>query len=378
MSTKHLRFIPQLDSFRCFAVMFVLMSHWVPRSNSFLPNGCLGVTFFFVLSGYLITSNLIYLKKSIDEQQLSMGNAFRIFYIRRTLRIFPLYFMVIFLLYAGNRNIFEGNVAWYLGYVPNFLFFKQKAWPGMLSHFWSLGVEEQFYLVWPLLIFVIRWKWLKYVFPGIVLLSVGVKLCMFSFSHSFFTINDVLPIYTFDAFGMGAVLAIIPFEGAKWLKKLDAIPFNAGFFISVTLSVLVYKLKLSFLFSLTVSSASYFLIRQARTGFKGLAGAVLNNGIFRYLGKISYGLYVYHNFMPWLWRCLTGRETANPLPIPSIHYSPLNGPYVSFVIQLGLLVIIASISWFLVEKPLNDLKRWVGNKGMEPAKATSIILSKHD
>jgi peptidoglycan/LPS O-acetylase OafA/YrhL len=225
--------------------------------------------------------------------------------------------------------------------------------------------------VWPLLIFIIRWKWLKYVFPGIVLLSIAFKLFFFSFSHSFFTYNDLLPIYTFDAFGVGAVLAIIPFEGEKWLKKLDVIPFNAGFFISVFLSILVYKLKLSFLFSLTVSCASFFLIRQARTGFKGIPGAVLNNRIFRYLGKISYGLYIYHNFMPWLWRCLTGRETANPLPIPSIHYPPLTGPYISFVIQLCLLVAIASVSWFLVEKPLNDLKRLADSK--TPVKKQSVV-----
>ncbi len=232
LSTKHLRFIPQLDSFRFFAVMLVLVSHWTPKSNAYLPNGCLGVTFFFVISGYLISSNLIYLKKSIDGGSLPTdggslptGKAFKIFYIRRTLRIFPLYFLVIFLLYLANKEIFEGKVLWYLTYLPNILFFRQKAWPGMLSHFWSLGVEEQFYLVWPLLIFTVKERWLKYLCPGIVLLSLAFKIWLFDRYNPFFSYNDLLTMYNFDAFGIGAILAYLPFDKTSFPAKIAKVPF---------------------------------------------------------------------------------------------------------------------------------------------------------
>jgi peptidoglycan/LPS O-acetylase OafA/YrhL len=120
---KHLKFVPQLDSLRFFAVLLVMIAHWIPNNPvNRIPNGYLGVTFFFVLSGYLISSNLFYLKISIDQQELQLPSAFKIFYTRRTLRIFPLYFLVIFLTFLIIPKIFMGNFIWYVTYLPNCAF----------------------------------------------------------------------------------------------------------------------------------------------------------------------------------------------------------------------------------------------------------------
>jgi peptidoglycan/LPS O-acetylase OafA/YrhL len=176
------------------------------------------------------------------------------------------------------------------------------------------------------------------------------------------TFYEVLPLSHFDAFGIGAILGNIPFSANSINDKLKKIPFSIGFFGSVILSILIYVSGITFLFELFVSSASFFIIRNARKGFTGLVGYILNHKTIQYLGKISYGLYVYHNFMPWLWRCITGTESAYPISIPAIHRAWLNKPSVALSAQFILLILISSLSWFIIEKPINDLKNLVGNK----------------
>src|SRR5688500_14524737 len=98
MQGKKLGFIGQLDSLRFVAVFLVLISHWISNSTvERLPFGYLGVTFFFSLSGFLISYNLFITHQSILTNEVKPGNAILRFYIRRSLRIFPLYFLVLFL-----------------------------------------------------------------------------------------------------------------------------------------------------------------------------------------------------------------------------------------------------------------------------------------
>lgn len=341
------------------------------------PNGFIGVTFFFVLSGYLISSNLLYLKRSIMAGELSTGRALGIFYVRRSLRIFPLYFFVILAVYFLAKGMFEGNVVWYLTYLPNILMYKTGRWPGMLSHFWSLGVEEQFYFIWPLLIFTTGWRWMKPLFIGIVAGSLLFKFICFLHDPAFSAKYFLLPISSFDAFGLGAILALMPFSGRPEKRTIDKLGFLPGFFGSAVLAALAYTGGFFFLFPLMLSCASFFIIRQARGGFTGLFGKIVDLPVLRYLGKISYGLYVYHNFMPWIWRCITGQETANPLPIILMRNPVLNKPLVALGAQVLLLVLIASASWFLFEKPLNDLKNVIAGGGRHakktPAPETSHV-----
>ena len=360
MVVKRLSYIPQLDSFRFFAVLLVIFSHWLPNTKvNILPNGFLGVTFFFVLSGFLISSNLLYAKKQLDKKITHFWHAVKTFYIRRTLRIFPLYFIVIFLIFAFAPAVFKGHFAWYVLYIPNFLVYKTQAWPGMLSHFWSLGVEEQFYLIWPFLIFLFPYNALKYLFPGIILLSIAFKIFLFNSNGPFFNFYDALPISCFDAFGIGALLALCMIDNEDFMAALGArIPAGAGFLCAVLVAGVVYVSGLSFLFGLAVSLGSFYLILKTITGYKGLFALLINSSLLKYLGKISYGLYVYHNFIPWLVRCFTGRETEYPLPLPTIKAGWLQGAIPLFVVNALVLLIVASISWFLIEKPINNLKKY--------------------
>ena len=357
-SQKKLPFIPQLDSFRFIAVSLVIIAHWLPNNLiNHIPNGFLGVTFFFVLSGFLISTNLLHYKKSIYKGQLTIPESLKIFYFRRTLRIFPLYFFVLILIYFGSKNVFEGKAAWYFLYVPNFLVYKEQHWPGMLSHFWSLGVEEQFYLLWPLLIFWFPWKWFKYLFPGIVMLSLLSKLFFYFYeAKGFFNYYDAIPINCFDAFGIGGMLALITVEKGTY-NFLEKGKFRLYLTGAAIISVIIFFSGLPFLFGISISVLSALIILKACEGYKGWIGRILNLPIILFLGKISYGLYVYHNFMPWLLRCIKGEEYEYPLSIP--HFSmPWLQPKMAVIAQYVMLLFIATFSWYILEKPLNNLKKY--------------------
>lgn len=335
----------------------MIFAHWA--GNSFInriPNGPLGVTFFFVLSSFLITTNLLYYKKNIVLNELTIPKALGAFYYRRTLRIFPLYFFVLFLLYIVVKEVFNGDFAWYAGYIPNFLVYYKSSWPGMLSHFWSLGVEEQFYIIWPLTILFLPWEWFKYVFPGLTVISIIFKF-LFWLQADSSSVYEVLPISCFDAFGVGAMLALFTFDKqpGSWIPSKRIPWMLAG---SVALSIIFFKAGLSFLFGLAVSLSSALIIMKSYDGIKGIIGKILNLPVLQYLGKISYGLYVYHNFMPWLLRCITGKETNYPLFAGFISFDQMQHPYLAFLIEFIMLVTIASISWYVLEKPLNNLKKY--------------------
>ena len=351
--SRRLSFIPQLDSFRFFAVLFVIASHWLPHVTYFKWGASIGVTFFFVLSGYLISSNLFYMKRSIDEKEITVPFAFLQFYFRRTLRIFPLYYLVIIILYLLIPQVFEGKFVWYATYMANFAIYKSGAWPYVLSHFWSLAVEEQFYLIWPMLIFFVNWRWMKNLFATLILCSILYKVVASWLNTPFFII---LPWSQFDAFGIGAILAYLPFSKYRDLLNRK-IPFGALLAGAAVLSLATLQFSVfAPLFNLFLCFGGILLIHRAQTGFKGITGWVLDLPVLQYLGKISYGLYIYHNFMPLLWRCLTGKETMHPLPFVLFTSPRMSSPVVNLIGAGVLLVVISSLSWYLFEKPINGLK----------------------
>lgn len=146
---QKLRYFPELDGLRAISVLMVLAFHtgdiiWVPL------NGYLGVTVFFVISGMLITTLL--LREEDRNGKVSVRN----FYIRRAFRIFPLYYLAL-LIFSVLVIVFGlgANPDNYLDRLPLLaIYLGEFAGSGTFSHSWSLGIEEKFYLVWPLLLFV--------------------------------------------------------------------------------------------------------------------------------------------------------------------------------------------------------------------------------
>ena len=142
----------QLDTLRAFAVIGVLATHYMPTSRFAGYYAMGGVRLFFVLSGFLITSILLKSRSIMESgKQLPRFTLFR-FYVRRFLRIFPLYYFVLAVAAIADVTNVRETLLWNVTYLSNVYFFTRGHWAGPVSHFWSLAVEELFYLVWPWLI----------------------------------------------------------------------------------------------------------------------------------------------------------------------------------------------------------------------------------
>lgn len=355
-------YMPQLDSLRAFAVIQVLISHWFlyhPKISLF-PFGQTGVNLFFVLSGFLISGILLNGRKIAEEENGSKIHTAKNFYIRRTLRIFPIYYLTIFLLFIINFQTIREFFLWYLFYSSNILYFVTSSWGGSLSHLWTLAVEEQFYIIWPFVILFIPKKYLLKSIIGIILIGPlfrGIMFTLLDGNSRFFFINLLTPA-NIDCFGLGALLAycringmtILDFNGLIskmfvlvnlvliiiWVFYMNIVAIVLPSWINVGITAQIFL-------GLNIAVTSLFLISKASIGFKGILKIIFENKLVMFIGKISYGIYLYHALVSSL---------TKYLGIPKI-----NSLYINFVFSFFFVLIISTISWYLVEKPINNLKK---------------------
>jgi peptidoglycan/LPS O-acetylase OafA/YrhL len=348
MSNTPIKYMVQLDGLRAFAVALVMVAHWtldlpvLPQ----LPLGQMGIELFFVLSGFLISSILL---KTRGKD--SNGKVLKNFYLRRALRIFPVYYATLFVLFNGGdlwiTNLEVDRLAiWHLTYTNNFFYFFNGNFLGAESHFWTLSVEEQFYLIWPFIILFTPLNWLKNVIILLLITSVLFRAWLVLQGHLF--IFTLMPSQMF-AFAMGGLLAMQKDGEPKHNFLLFDRPWFwialAGF-ISITTLYTYNYLSMLYIWLGDVFMAFIFcaIIAHARSGFKGFLGKSLEWRPVVYIGKISYGIYIFHNFVPALVMHLF--EMANVTPHPL---------YVRFLFLL-VTIIIAALSWEFFEKQLLKLK----------------------
>jgi peptidoglycan/LPS O-acetylase OafA/YrhL len=282
---------PELDGLRGTAILLVLGAHmlagvsphdqaFVPGLPDFLPGGGLtGVQLFFVLSGYLITGILVrgFAKRGVR----SLPG----FYGRRARRLLPalyvicgVYGLVVLVEFTGLRQHLGANsILSAITYTSNLPVFTNDGW---LGHTWSLAVEEQFYLVWPAVLFVcLR-------FYG-VRLAVVVACILIAITA---TLRHVLPLsqgvvwtdFRWDALMIGALAALVPIRGGRWVGWLG-------------LAVLIYfsVTKVTFqpdVYLVTAIAAAGILVSAHEHAW-------LRNPVLQLLGLVSYGLYLWHVFI---------------------------------------------------------------------------------
>lgn len=359
--------IPGLDGLRAIAVLMVFFYH-----SSELMSGWTGVQFFFVISGFLITDILLRMKERFPTRAYFVK-----FYGRRFLRIFPLYYFYLLAMMGVTAwlisvdfkpkimQLFWDQLPIAATYTYDFFhassFFKLS---NLLTHFWSLAVEEQFYFVWPLVILLTPRKWLKQVFLGAILAGpvFRILLTILYRIHPFSFLSDDLPLAIYalpfshlDAFGFGAYISRFDFPRPKLqlLALLVIVPaagFGSQWLFAGSLGPLT---SLGYPLPLANGLEQIWGYSLLNYFFAMLLYAVVKEGLWvkflefpplRYLGKISYGLYVYHYAT--LWFTKIGMSVSQSAAVR----------WQAVWVALGATIVIASASYYLFEKPLMDLK----------------------
>jgi peptidoglycan/LPS O-acetylase OafA/YrhL len=347
------RFRPDIEGLRALAVVLVVLNHL----TGFPAGGFIGVDVFFVISGFLITGLL--LAETERHGRLSV----RGFYLRRARRILPAALTVLAACVLTAHLIFRGarvaqtdsDTLWSLGFAANIHFaelgtdyFQADRAPSLVQHFWSLAVEEQFYLVWPLVIILVmsvigrratrRWS-------RPLLLTVILAGCAASFAFSLIQTHDQANVAYFSSpgraweLGVGAVIALAARRGHAGPDRLGRArgPIWLLAVAVIVVSALVVPDRPGFpapWAALPVLAAGVVIAVGVRGPLGGAWPIALTNPISRYLGRISYSLYLWH------WPVIVA--TAALIPhAPGYRYP------IAVLIMLGLSV----AGYHLVESP---------------------------
>ncbi len=360
-----LEYRPQIDGLRAVAVGLVIISHYFHFSK--IPLGYWGVSLFFVISGFLITRILLIHKANATTDR-SYFELIKNFYIRRGLRIYPLYYFVIILIFSiaclTQFNLFGifDRIWWLVFYVINVQIFSDGVWADPFSHFWSLAVEEQFYLFWPFLILFVPEK---KIFAVILIFILVGPLSRVLTMYLGYERNGILLSAVFDALCIGALFGWMTLadEGCsklKWLKTRRALLDITAIVVATAIFGFAFLMagereSFPYVYNVVMRTGSAlifgWLVFRAYEGID-LLKPLLENRRLVYLGRISYGLYVYHAFVPHLIIYLD-RAIAPQKSIYSLYLWDQQALHaVSFIATFTL----AALSWTLMERPINRLK----------------------
>ncbi len=318
--------------------MIVLLSHFWPEdwpSRRFVPLGYYGVELFFVLSGFLITSILWIDRGIIAAGPKRLAQAMGNFYFRRFLRICPTYYLALFYAWIAGLGVFAGSLPWFATYLTNFYFVTHRL-PGSSTHLWSLAVEEQFYLIWPIVILILPRR-VIFTLLGLAIFG-GV---VFRWATTLPNGEYLLPACV-DYLAAGAALAVVSFEAPAQLSRILG--------LSAALSGVLFCIgaggRNRGFVEVAVMTLSIALVGGAARGIPGIFGNLLQTRAVMYVGRISYGLYLFHNFIPEavLKACGFYRLRA-----------PAGGALMFVSITLAFAA--AAASWHFIERPLKDLRK---------------------
>ncbi|MBK9042493.1 MAG: acyltransferase [Saprospiraceae bacterium] len=306
MIENKLKYFTNLDGLRGIAAFSVLIFHFF--ENPYLTTDVLhidsvrkitevlqhGVTLFFVLSGFVITRILLNSKSS--------EKYFYTFYKRRILRIFPLYYLYLIVFYYVYPYIQFGQINMdFSQQLPVYLYLQNMGWlTGLESngpgHFWSLAVEEHFYLIWPVVIYFLPYKRIKPVVIALLLLSIPLKL--------FFINNNIDINYNsfsrFDSILIGCLIAVLEKDNNYSLPNIKRSTILYALLGILFIGAIIYLFQ-TLIPTLKGSLKHMILGLFFGVGIFSLVSNIengqfnkfLNHPITQYMGKISYGLYVW-------------------------------------------------------------------------------------
>jgi peptidoglycan/LPS O-acetylase OafA/YrhL len=358
-------YYPQLDSLRAIAVILVLLSHYYVGG----PWGDFGVRLFFVLSGFLITSIICTHRENMAETGFSPILVAKNFYIRRSLRLFPIYYIALLIFVALEfsskkqySSIFN-DWPFHFFYLTNVLVFLRGEWVGPLSPYWSLSVEEQFYLIWFWLILLFPRKILPYAIVLTIFLAPIFRLS--AFLLGFNSYSDFLLPACLDMLASGSLLAVVTHDYYRrqflniilWCKAnsgIIMITTGAGSVVLLMISYGLDKESLPKRLGVNIVSSFVFVIIVyiCHQGVGGWFGKLLSSNWLVQIGKFSYGIYIYHMlvfsiFVDYFDSLVMGSSITQG----TTYYGLIRFLALTFVTLL-----VSYCSWIYIETPILRLK----------------------
>lgn len=362
-------YFPNLNSIRFFAALAVIIHHieltkyWFHQPNIYTTSfvggvfGQLGIILFFVLSGFLITFLLL------EEQKRTDSISIKKFYIRRILRIWPLYYLIVILglfvlpkvhffdvpdISSHVHEHFFSKTLMFLSFFPDLAYAIYEPVP-YAEQSWSVGVEEQFYLIWPLLIaLVIRRKKTLSMLIGVIVFYASVKIAS-TIAYDMHPENKVFEeVYYFwnnfsiDCMAIGGIGAYLLFY--KKEKVLNVL-FNRYLQIALYILLAVVTVK-----GLAIPMFNYefyaliFVVLILNLAANKKSVLNLEFKPLNYLGKISYGLYMYHNI-------ILVMVLKFVLYYSGVALNSLTGNLIYYGLAISATILVASLSYRFIERP---------------------------
>ncbi|HTK49296.1 MAG TPA: acyltransferase [Gemmatimonadaceae bacterium] len=332
---------PQLDALRTLSLTAVVYQHtMLPRGVLLGDTGAMGLMVFFVISGFLITGILLDARDRAESAGAAKRGVLGRFYVRRFLRIFPLYYGVLAVAVLLHEESTRRYLAELVTYRTNFLLARLGHNVAPVTPLWSLAVEEHYYLVWPLIALFAPRRALWGAVAAMILGSVGARWWIASHGGSYQAIT--MPTYaSVDGIALGCALALLARETdaavrQRWLRlslAAGAVLLAARVGLGmINQSALRYAVNV-----LPIGLIAVWLIDRATrnalprwVGHRAIAG----------LGVMSYGMYVVHRYV-----------------MHYLGFDAVRGPQV-FLSVFAVSAALAFASWHLFERPINDLKRF--------------------
>jgi peptidoglycan/LPS O-acetylase OafA/YrhL len=368
--------LPILDGLRGLAILLVLLRHFIPQgpSTSFIGAavkavssiGGTGVDLFFVLSGFLITGILLDAKGT--------PHFFRNFYARRTLRIFPLYYGVLFFCFvivplihpfgpAEQKVSHAQGWLWYYGAniregMKDAEYPFSGGWISM-DHFWSLAIEEHFYLLWPLLVFLLSRRAMIGVCLAFIAIAFGLRYGLYAADYNSMAFFHWTPC-RMDELAVGGLLALLargPDDMTRRLRTASALVLPLGLVV-LAITWKTEARECVFGTTLLAASCAALLVLAVTAPRRGPLRLALDNCPMRWMGKYSYALYILH---PLLIGAILGHDSYQRLG--RAFHSGVLGVLAQILLSFAIAVSAAWVSWHLYEKHFLKLKRFFEYRG---------------
>ncbi|PYK59062.1 MAG: hypothetical protein DME43_09725 [Verrucomicrobia bacterium] len=342
---------PQFDGLRALAVLTVMVDHFSADVPNFpLPDwihlGATGVRLFLVLSGYFITASLRRARDRMDAGELSAGKTMAAFYWRRFFRIGPAYLVFAAIALLLDLGAIRHNWAWVFTGTVNWLIAWNDQWPLAISHLWSICVQEQFYLLWPLLILLVPRKWMLSAIVAVAFAGIAFRIGCVIFSVPIIA-RWVLPFGSLDSLAAGAALGWCGgrLRGSRGGWVLAWLCLSMLTVAAVLRNGDPTKLK-SVLVEPLEAGAFVILVARTATGFDGNIARFLSNAGLVFAGRISYGLYIYHILVAMVFNRWMPSQMRFLITIRSLR-----------LVVFGIVTLfVAALSWRLLEQPINRLR----------------------